>query len=766
MLNFSLDSLPARAELCSKGYPFHVIYLNGEFIGSEEYAFATRYNIASKLREGQNMLKVLVIPEGRTGWFSIDVASCPIAGSGGWFSIEGSGMPVNISTRNPDWQWTREDTLVYNNIVVCVRGTADNPWDGSAAVFSALSTEPRYPTGVMAISCRGAEELFPNGEAVTPYRPGGPVPLEGEVIFDFGAETLGYLEFELESPTDCGITLACAESFNALEREYPWHSWDRFRIDRGKNRILNPSRKGFRYVRVSSDHGSRLAVTNILNHKPGRELRNRGYFRCSDEFLNRVNEVACRTVELCAQKFLEDGIKRDRLCWTGDLRPEALVMYNQLGETEVVRDSLYAFAHHTNEHGVIQPSFPWKTGWVMADYVMWWIISLYEYYLHTGDVETLRELEPVAREQEKWLKERVDERGLFVTRAEYGAPITCWSSRKREGYTAYHNCLWYHTKHCLLHIGVALNPADWEKHLESRLARAANGDIQPFQATNFLKQVFVDKNGLWRDLDAEGRFKKIISQDSTINAAIARISLMPSSLDDLHRQEQESLLAIQKYAWTRFGSQAWWQEGSEPSDDPQSPIMPLYNAYEVEQRMEIGDWDGAVEVLRRCFGHMLELGATSFWEIIQKNGLPNEKGQEGLASLCHGWSGCPAAVFPKLLGFVAGGSADHTMLLPYGPQYCDLEFMEAGIPYDGELIRLKTEWDPKASVWRYSGLLPESSFPGFVTLPFAASEVTSLETANCAPDDYPDDDALVGIEGIKPGEEFSVTLKLKRPVLK
>lgn len=739
-LRFVLDSVPDNVKIKACAYPNYAVYLNGEFVGSDEFSYVTEYNITPKLRTGENKLKVFIMPNQ----------------SEGWISLEFEGLPVDLSTRNSAWQWLQDDPLMQHAIPICIRGATDAPWDGAGQQFSEVPTKPYRPTGVVNMTSHGATVMFPKGGDITTYCQGDRVPFEHEIVFDFGKETLGYLEAEIEVGDDCSVTIAYSESFNCLDVSPWWHMHDTFKLHKGRNRIHDPSRKGFRYVRLTVDKGCRVTVLDIINHRPVRELRNKGYFKCSDDFLNRVNEVSCYTVELCSQKFLEDGVKRDRLCWTGDLRPMALVMYNQLGDTDIVRDSLYVFARHTNEHGVIQPAYPWRTGWVMTDYVMWWIISLWEYFQHTGDIETLRELAPIAFEQEKWLRSKCDERGLIITRTEGDAPITCWSSRSRDGYTAYHNCLWHYAKCCLLDARVALGleAKDSVKQLHTRIKNS-----------RFLNSIFVDSNNLWRDLDFNGNFRLEIPHDGCITAGLTRVSPVEFEYDgcDENGVTVRTSDAIKDHGWTNYGSPLWWPSGEGEPTETANRIMPLYNAYEIEERMIFWNWNNAIELLRRCYGHMLDLGSTTFWEALQLDGNPDPKGQEGFVSLCHGWSGYPASFLPEHLCGYHGFDPRRIHLSPRN--WDKLEFMEASVPVRGDLLRLRSEWDLKTRTWRYSGRLPSVCDSGEISTMLFANDIDAIETVNCSHQLIGESlletgESLLEIE-LKPGETFEVTIKCK-----
>jgi len=121
---------------------------------------------------------------------------------------------------------------------------------------------------------------------------------------------------------------------------------------------------------------------------------------------------------------------------------------------------------------------------------------------------------------------------------------------------------------------------------------------------------------------------------------------------------------------------------------------------------------------------MLNVGATTFWEVMQLDGYPFS---EGFGSLCHGWSGYPAAILPRVLGFRSRTSNGFLL----SPCRNNLEFAEVEIPTPGGRVYLRSEWDEAAHVWRYSGRLP-SGMSGSIALPNQTLE--TIETMNCSRD--------------------------------
>ena len=111
-----------------------------------------------------------------------------------------------------------------------------------------------------------------------------------------------------------------------------------------------------------------------------RDIEYKGSFQCSDPLVNQIYDTAAYTVHLNMQRYLWDGIKRDRLVWVGDLHPETMAILNVFGDAQILADSLDYLASVT-------PPDKWMN--TIATYTLWWIRNLAEWYRFTGDRQYL-----------------------------------------------------------------------------------------------------------------------------------------------------------------------------------------------------------------------------------------------------------------------------------------------------------------------------------------------------------------------------------------
>jgi len=142
---------------------------------------------------------------------------------------------------------------------------------------------------------------------------------------------------------------------------------------------------GFRFAYIellSPDTMVELrAVTAVLIL---RDLEYIGSFSSSDPLLEKIYDTAAYTVHLNMQRYLWDGIKRDRLVWAGDMNTEVNTILAVFGSSccDVVQRSL-DFVRDITPIGEPMNS--------IAAYNLWWLLCHYDWYMTSGDLAYLRE---------------------------------------------------------------------------------------------------------------------------------------------------------------------------------------------------------------------------------------------------------------------------------------------------------------------------------------------------------------------------------------
>jgi hypothetical protein len=129
-------------------------------------------------------------------------------------------------------------------------------------------------------------------------------------------------------------------------------------------------------------------------------------------------------------------------------------------------------------------------------------------------------------------------------------------------------------------------------------------------------------------------------------------------------------------------------------------ISSFYGYYVLQARAKAGDYDGAMNVIRKYWGGMLELGATTFWEDfdlkwmenagrideitpVDKVDVHSQYGSycyKGLRnSFCHGWASGPTAWLSEhVLGILVLEAGCRKVKIE--PHLGDLEWVEGTYP--------------------------------------------------------------------------------------
>ena len=135
--------------------------------------------------------------------------------------------------------------------------------------------------------------------------------------------------------------------------------------------------------------------------------------------LKRIDEVSIATLRDCMQTSFEDGPRRDQRLWVGDLRLQALTNYVTYKANDLVKRCLYLFAANPRRDGLVaacvyEKPQPRYGAIHIVDYAALYNVSLADYLQATDDLDTARELWPVAKRQLEIVGKHINADGLYV----------------------------------------------------------------------------------------------------------------------------------------------------------------------------------------------------------------------------------------------------------------------------------------------------------------------------------------------------------------
>ncbi len=127
---------------------------------------------------------------------------------------------------------------------------------------------------------------------------------------------------------------------------------------------------GFRFLRIDFEKDAYITIKSVLCAYTHRIFPAAERFVTSDAEIQNIYATAKRTIELCCQTYVWDGIKRDRLVWIGDMHPEMLALTSLYGRMKIIEDSL-DFSVSGFPVGEWMNNMPMYSAWlliIMADY--------------------------------------------------------------------------------------------------------------------------------------------------------------------------------------------------------------------------------------------------------------------------------------------------------------------------------------------------------------------------------------------------------------
>ncbi len=388
-----------------------------------------------------------------------------------------------------------------------------------------------------------------------------------------------------------------------------WIQQEQLHVDVLPATVALPRRYAFRYVKltvldVSSKYALRLTDC-LCRETTCADASALPAFPLDDPELARIDAVGCRTLRSCMQTVFEDGPKRDRRLWLGDLRLQALASYASYRNDDLVKRCLYLFAGTANAEGRVaaclftEPEVEADDTY-MFDYSLFFIPTLRDYWRATGDRETLEELWPTALRQVELARANFDETGLVRDSDVLGWCFVDWNLdlNKQAGAQAiYLYCL-----RALTELAEALG----EQSLCETLREEYQAKKQ--RALSALwdnaRQVFV--SGRDRQISWASQVWMILAgvlDPGSGAALLRRVAVMP---------EAEKMV---------------------------TPY--LYHHY-VDALLSVGEKERALQTIRDYWGGMAAQGADTFWELYDPSD-PNASPYGGTVvnSFCHAWSCTP-----------------------------------------------------------------------------------------------------------------------------
>lgn len=466
-------------------------------------------------------------------------------------------------------------------------------------------------------------------------------------LVDFGKETFGFIK--LHNLKGKGkISIYYGESKEEALSETDAMTLDRLTINltTGKDSVM-PLSKAFRYINIVKESGN-ISFDNVSMLYEYADVKQRGSFTCSDEEINKILEVAKYTLELNTREFFIDGIKRDRWVWSGDALQSYLMNYYSYFDNPTVTRTIQALRGKDPVTAHIN---------TIVDYTFYWFISVYDYYLYTGDKKFVEQIYPKMQTMMDYCLSRRNKNGLIEGLSGDWTFIDWAAGLSKKGEISFEQMLFARS---LEAMSLCADIMGDKTNAASYTSLAADLKAKLFSIYwNEQKQALVHSR---------------VDGQQTDN--VTRYANMFGIFFNYFTEQQKQ--AVKKSVLL--------------NDNIQKITTPYMRFYELEALSAMGEQDVVLKEMKSYWGGMLNLGATSFWEEYD----PTKTGTEHLAmygrkfgkSLCHAWGASPVYLLGKYYLGVKPTSAGYATYV-VEPNLGGLQWMQGKVPTPDGDIELK-----------------------------------------------------------------------------
>lgn len=496
-------------------------------------------------------------------------------------------------------------------------------------------------------------------------------------MVDFGEETFGFVK--LHGIKGNGeISLYYGESIEeALSLDY-CETLDRITLNHNtaKNYTLANS-KAFRYVNIHLPKGMSLeSVSMLYEYLP---VTKRGYFKCSDELINKIWDISEYTFELNNREFFLDGIKRDRWIWSGDAAQSFLMNYYLNFDNHAVKRTLNALRGKDPVTSHIN---------TIMDYSFYWFIGIYDYYLFSGDKSYIETHYARMQSLMDFCLGRVNKNGMMEGMLGDWVYLD-WAPMSKKGEVSFEQLLFCRSLETMAMCAEMLG----DNEGESRYSKKAN------ELKKKLFDAFWDEN--------KGAFIHNRVNNKAIDDVTRYTNMFAIFFDYVDDKKTQMI-----------------KENVLLNNQVQAITTPYMRFYELEALCALNEHQYVLDEIRDYWGGMLENGATSFWEKYD----PTESGKDHYSmygrpfgkSLCHAWGASPIYLLGKYyLGIKPTSPGYKTYTIK--PVLGDLQWIEGKVP------------TPEGDIYVYANedtIKIETKTSGIGTLKIKSNSKPSCKNAN------------------------------------
>ncbi len=451
------------------------------------------------------------------------------------------------------------------------------------------------------------------------------------VIIDFGDHYTGHFTMALETiwgtsdgPTRFKLTFGEVPAEMVVPFDpYPgdlsraWLQDETVTVMSIPSKVTLDRRVSFRYLKIDLLGASQFfdfkiadmsfASTTSVTKMPAALAEN------VPDKIRQIDKIGQKTLKECMQTVYEDGPKRDRRLWVGDMYLESQANIYTFENYQLTKRCLYLLAGLSDNEGIVlgtvfeTPKPHAQAGQRLMDYSLLYNAALLEYLKATNDFETAKDLWPVALNQLNIIKNYVKDDGMV----DYEAASKWWLFFDwKDGLDK---------EASIQGLMIFVLKQTWE--LAQLLKKENEVSYIPAKVKTMkqaaLKNLYNKKTGLFES-----------GKDRQISYASQIWMIMAGVLSE--KQSQKALVEVAKNTEALF---------------PGGPYM--YHYY-IQALVNAKMYETAKQLLVLYWGGMVDKGADTFWEVYDPdNDFLTPYHFYPVNSYCHAWSCTPTYFIRK-----------------------------------------------------------------------------------------------------------------------
>lgn len=235
------------------------------------------------------------------------------------------------------------------------------------------------------------------------------------IVFDFGCVKIGTLGFDVNTVKNGKIKIYFFETTDEHSFKFMSDRNELLYISNGEQSSFESHiRRGFRYVAFIFEKNTEYELSNIHMTDLSHPIKNETYFVSSDKILNGIYEMSLNTAKSCTLDTYVDCPAYEQNPWTGDAYVTSLINLYNFGEygldrhfhnliSESMADDLTKYYRTNNPRYISRKFLPCACfpTYPEGNIPIWsfmWMLSVYDHYCLTGDIDFMKEILPVIEE--------------------------------------------------------------------------------------------------------------------------------------------------------------------------------------------------------------------------------------------------------------------------------------------------------------------------------------------------------------------------------